>query len=195
MLKQLATVQDPGRNRQWVRERQSERKREGRLNEITSNRKGLEGSLRPLLCMKASMSHPCVPLTTRLPRTPHSHALLTVSWKQAERKSPILPHHEGREVEGRGELKRGMRRRWRQYEVKIRKKFLCLRSDWPRCVMTGFFKRLWIFWHSGWYEMYVCFVYVCHRRWGVAPFGNASPCSGQRWTGLWGAGCWALLCG
>lgn len=107
MLKQLATVQDLGRNRQWERERQREREREGRLNEITSNRKGLEGSLRPLLCMKASMSHPCVPLTARLPRTPHSHALLTVSWKQAERESPILPHHEGREVEGRGNSRGG----------------------------------------------------------------------------------------
>lgn len=81
--------------------RVNERKREGRPNEITSNRKGLGGSAQPLLCVKAGMSHLSVPLTARLPRTAHSHALLTVSWKWSERESPILPHHGGSEV-GRG---------------------------------------------------------------------------------------------
>lgn len=59
--------------------RVNERKREGRPNEITSNRKGMGGSAQPLLCVKAGMSHLSVPLTARLPRTAHSHALLTVS--------------------------------------------------------------------------------------------------------------------
>lgn len=113
--KAFSTSKEPCRNEQWVRERQNERKREGRPNEITSNRKGLEGSLRPLLCMKASMSHPCVPLTARLPRTPHSHALLTVSWKQAERESPSVPITEeerwkaGGTREGEGEGGNGQR--------------------------------------------------------------------------------------
>lgn len=35
--------------------------------------------------------------------------------------------------------------------------------------------------------MYVCFVYVCHRRWGVAPFWECQPL-------LWAALNWAMGC-
>lgn len=103
---------------------------------------------------------------------------MKAGWKGISHPSPSWRKRGGRQ----GELKRGISRGWRRWTVwgEDKEEGSLPAFGLAGWVLTGFFKRFGIFWHSGWYEMYVCFVYVCHRRWGGHSFlGMPAPALGS----------------